>query len=195
VKPLTFSGYQAKNADSHQLAPFAWLTHAVMWGGVVVLGAWGVLRACDLTVNLSGSMPVGVYRRTQEPLRVGQIVAVCLPAAVAQLGLARGYLHAGPCLSGTQAVLKRIAAMGGDVVEVAPTGVTINAQPVPQSAVLDSDSHGRDLLHVPWGTMTLAPGELWLLSTHDARSWDSRYYGPVPRGAVLATARPLWVVE
>lgn len=195
MKLLTFSCYQAKNADSRELAPFVWLPRAVLWGGIVVFGTWGVLRACDLTVNLSGSMPVGVYHRTQEPLRVGQIVAVCLPAEVARFALARGYLHAGPCLSGAQAVLKRIAAMGRDVVEVEPTGVTINAQPVPQSAVFDSDSHGRDLPHVPWGTMTLAPGEIWLLSTHDARSWDSRYYGPVPSGAVLATARPLWVVE
>jgi conjugative transfer signal peptidase TraF len=155
---------------------------------------WGLLRAGDLTLNLSGSMPVGVYRRTQEPLGVGQIVAVCLPAEIARVGRTRGYLHAGPCPSGTQAVLKFIAAMAGDVVEVEPAGVTINARPIPQSAVRAVDSAGRAMPHCAWGTVTLAPGELWLLSTQDARSWDSRYYGPVPSEAVLTTARPVWVL-
>src|SRR5215813_845469 len=189
-----FSCYQPAQGDSTQIAR-SWhlASHAI--GGVLgALCLWTLLQVLGLTVNFSGSIPIGVYRHTREPVQVGTIVAVCLPPEIAQFGLARGYLHAGPCAGGTQAVLKRIAAISGDVVEVQPTGLTINGRPVARSAVLAQDSHGRNLPHLPWGTLTLAPGEVWLLSTTNVRSWDSRYYGPVPTSAVVATARPVLVV-
>jgi conjugative transfer signal peptidase TraF len=189
-----FSCYQPAQADSTQIARSWCLSRSVLGGALGTLCTWALLRVLGLTINLSGSMPVGFYRHTQEPVQVGTIVAVCLPPEIAQFGLARGYLHAGPCAGGTQAVLKRIAAISGDVVEVQPKGLTIDGRPVAQSVVLAQDSHGRDLPHISWGTITLAPGEVWLLSTTDARSWDSRYYGPVPTSAVTATAQPVLVV-
>src|SRR5262249_350416 len=189
-----FSCYHPAQADSTQIARSWRLSRYALGGALGALCIWELLRGLGLTVNLSGSMPVGFYRHTQEPVQVGTIVAACLPAKIGQFGLARGYLHAGPCASGAQAVLKRIAAISGDVVEVQPTGLTINGRPVARSAVLAQDSHGRNLPHLPWGTLTLAPGEVWLLSTTNVRSWDSRYYGPVPTSAVVATARPVLVV-
>jgi type IV secretory pathway protease TraF len=33
--------------------------------------------------------------------------------------------------------------------------------------------------------------ELWLSSSHDARSFDSRYYGPVDSGLVRSRIEPL----
>jgi type IV secretory pathway protease TraF len=84
--------------------------------------------------------------------------------------------------------------MEGDVVAVQPEGLTINGRPIAHSTVLVQDSQGRDLPHLPWRTMTLSSGELWLLSTTDPRSWDSRYYGPVAISAVITTARPVLVL-
>lgn len=188
------SCYQPAQGDSTQIAR-CWCVSRYALGGLLgTLCTWGLLRVLGLTVNLSGSMPIGVYRHTREPIQVGTTVAVCLPLEIAQFGRARGYLHAGSCAGGTQAVLKHIAAMGGDVVEMQADGLTINGRSVAQSAVLSQDSYGRDLPHLPWGAITLAPGDLWLLSITDPRSWDSRYYGPVPTSAVIATAQPVLVV-
>jgi type IV secretory pathway protease TraF len=39
--------------------------------------------------------------------------------------------------------------------------------------------------------MRLAPGEVWLHSPYEARSWDSRYFGPVPARNVLYAAKPV----
>jgi type IV secretory pathway protease TraF len=39
------------------------------------------------------------------------------------------------------------------------------------------------------------PGQVWLLSGHDSRSFDSRYFGPVPVANVQGVARPVWVAR
>jgi conjugative transfer signal peptidase TraF len=159
---------------------------------IASLGLMG-LRCTGYEINLSASMPRGLYRVTHDPLAVGHFVAICLPRPIAQFGRARGYLTAGACADGQQPVLKRIAAMAGDQIEVQPEAVTINNTRMPNSAVYDQDSHGRALPHVPWGTYTLRSGELWVMSTYVANSWDSRYYGPVSVSSVYATARPVIV--
>ena len=46
------------------------------------------------------------------------------------------------------------------------------------------------------GAYPVAPKEVWLLSGHDPRSFDSRYFGPVPEAkSVQGIARPVWVLR
>lgn len=168
------------------LAAAAWL---------VVLAEIVLLRTVGLQWNLSASMPLGLYLPTERSLLPGEIVAVCLPAAMAQFARDRGYLHHGSCPTGVQPVLKRIAAVAGDVVTVQPDGVTINDTRIPQSQVATQDRQGRALPHAPWGTRTLQRQELWLMSTQHPNSLDSRTFGVVSIFDVVATAIPLAVVE
>ncbi len=35
------------------------------------------------------------------------------------------------------------------------------------------------------------PDDVWLFGLHDARSWDSRYFGPVPVNAVRGAVEPV----
>ena len=60
---------------------------------MIALGnAFGVL------ISLTDSAaPAGVYRIVSGGFRRGDLVAVCLPIAIARLGLARGYLRSGAC--------------------------------------------------------------------------------------------------
>ncbi len=150
-------------------------------------------RLAGYEINLSASMPIGIYELTEDRLGVGQIVAVCLPAAITRIGREHGYLRAGPCVSGDQAVIKPIAGMAGDTIEIQPTGVRINGTAIPNSAVRERDGAGRPLAHVPWGVITLQHGELWLMSTQHPNSWDSRYYGPVQVADVMVAVRPVLV--
>ena len=183
----------------------------LLWG-LGSFAAWMSLGACGLLVltlcgrrvglhwNLTDSVPPGLYRRTQEPLARGRLIAFCLQPATAQFGRARGYIQQVPdwsflreCPDGSQPLLKPISAVAGDVVELTPEIVRINDTPVPQSRTQPRDRHGRPLPHVPWGRYQLAPDELWVMSTTRPNSWDSRYFGPVRAESVIATAAPLWV--
>jgi len=152
-----------------------------------------IARLAGYEINLSASMPIGIYELTEDRIGIGQMVAVCLPSAIARIGRERGYLRSGPCASGDQAVVKHVAGMAGDTIEVQPIGVTINGTAIPNSAVMERDRAGRPLAHVPWGTTTLQHGELWLMSTLQPNSWDSRYFGPVQFADVMVAVRPVFV--
>src|SRR5207247_3960044 len=81
---------------------------------------------------------------------------------------------------GTQAVLKRIGAVPGDVMDLEPHGLGVDGARLPDSAPAMSDSRGRPLPDAPWGHEVVAPGEVWLIGVETTRSWDSRYFDPVP---------------
>lgn len=122
----------------------------------------------------------------------GDLVLACLPDAIAQLGIARGYLLRGRgCGDGIEPVGKRLSALPGDSVEVVPDYIAVNGQRLEDSATLSRDSSGRSVKHVAWGRYIVPPNQLWLFGTKDARSWDSRYFGPVPASSVRAALEPV----
>ncbi len=142
-------------------------------------------------------MPVGVYESRVNAGRTalvpGTIVAVCLPEPLAQWGRRRGYLVRGRCSDGTAPIGKPIFAIAGDTVTVASSGLARNHLLARDTGPLEQDRNGLSLPRIPYGTYPVAVGQLWLVSTHTASSWDSRYFGPVPVADVIAVLRPIWV--
>src|SRR5271166_3575786 len=106
------------------------------------------LRLMPLTINVTPSMPIGLYALgvLRGEIKRGDIVQVCAPAEVASEGLARGYLPAGPCPGGAGPLLKIVIARNGDTVEVEPSRLSVDGVPVPSSATRDIDSQGRPLV-------------------------------------------------
>jgi conjugative transfer signal peptidase TraF len=144
-----------------------------------------------ITMTDSAS-PAGVYRLASDaPLNRGALVAACLPISMAQQGLARGYLGKGDCPGGVEPVAKLAAALPGDVLQVERGWVAVNGDRLPRSQVAARDSAGRTLPHVPWGRRTVAPDEVWLFGFHDPKSWDGRYFGPVPTASVCGVLKPV----
>ena len=173
----------------HSLAAVA--AGAMVWAGLA--GA----NTAGLRFNATPSMPVGFWRMVPNhaQLQRGEIVVVCPPdTASLRMGHERGYIPPGNCPGGSEPLVKPIAAVGGDVVAVSAIGVAVNGRPVPNTAQLSRDSAGRPLMPVPAGAYPVAPGEVWLLSGHDPRSFDSRYFGPVPESSVQGVSRPLMVL-
>ena len=137
--------------------------------------------------NASDSVPVGWYRVDPAGPQpgaspVGSIVLIRLPEASASLAAQRGYLPIGIPL------LKRVAAMAGQRVCIADRIVHIDGVTVAAARV--ADRAGRLLQAWP-ECRRLRHGELFLLSTTNTASFDSRYFGPVEASAVLGIAHPL----
>ena len=165
--------------------------------GIPVVLATSTL-ACwlgGIRVNLTGSMPIGVYRVLHGQPARGAMVLACLPASVSEFAHHRGYLPNGNCPGGVAAVGKVILALAGDTVLVTVTGLEVGARPVPNSKPLRRDSQGRPLPQLALGAYVVRPEECWLLSGYSERSFDSRYFGPVPSTAVIAVIRPLLLAE
>ena len=146
-----------------------------------------------LTYNPSDSVAVGWYRidpldhragSLPRPLSVGSIVLVPLSAEFSVLAAQRGYLPMGIPL------LKPIAAVAPQTVCIAGRRVRIDGVPV--ATVLAADHLGRPL--PSWQQYRrLRSSELFLLSTTNPASFDSRYFEPVAASVVLGVAHPLWL--
>lgn len=168
-----------------------WRTRAPIVATAIFTLAYGVPQLAGLRLNTTTSMPRGLYRSVGGPVTSGAWVSVCLPSEIARFGVERGYLGAGSCPDGTEPVLKVVAAVAGDVVEVTADGVAVCGELLAHSRPLERDRGGRELAAYSAGARALAPDELWLHSPFEERSWDSRYFGPIPSACVIDVVAPL----
>ncbi len=137
-----------------------------------------------LVYNPSDSVPRGWYHiGPAVSLHIGSIVLAPLPARAAALAAQRNYLPAGIPL------LKRIGAVAPQRVCIEGTSVRIDDVAV--AAVMRADGRGRTL-PVWQQCRSLAHGELFLLSSTNPASFDSRYFGPILASSVIGSAKPIW---
>lgn len=167
------------------------------WGALGALGlSWGVAWSCGVRVNISGSVPLGLWRETplQGQIQRGQVVAVCPEDNAAfRLAKSRGYIEDdGWCPDGSQLMFKPVAAVAGDLVRVSDAGVSVNGSALPNSAPLKRDYREQPLPTLQPGSYTVQPGTVWLVSSYNSRSFDSRYFGAVSASAVRGVVTPLW---
>src|SRR5216684_1922633 len=167
---------------------------------VPVIGALGsalllvaAYSLAGLRLNLTGSLPVGLYRAAPGPLVRGARVLVCLPPRVAAFARARGYVpRGGLCPGGVLPIGKPVFALPGDTVTVTASGLRVNGVPVPNSLALATDHRGRPLPRLAPGSQVVRPGTVWVVSGYARASFDSRYFGPVALAAVRSYLRPIW---
>jgi len=155
-----------------------------------------VFECFDLRLAFTdSSTPAGIYQmRPAIRLSRGELVAACLPSDIARFAIARGYLSVSPfsdCPEHAASIGKLLLALPGDEVEINPDFISINGQRFAHSATAVRDSGGRSLPRVPVGNFRVSPGSVWLFGFYDPRSFDSRYYGPVPLSSIQSTAVPL----
>jgi len=137
-----------------------------------------------IVYNASDSVPRGWYRiGPTGSLHVGSIVLARLPTEAAALAAQRGYLPERiPLLKPIRAMSPQRVCVQGGIVQIDGMALT---------AVLTVDRLGRRL-PVWRQCRALHINELFLLSTTNPASFDSRYFGPVATSAVIGTAQPLW---
>ncbi len=146
--------------------------------------------------NFTHSAPFGIYRQASEPTpatRKNSPYAFFCPdqrwPGLSNNPNTRRSL--GTCPDGYAALLKPVVAWPGDIVTASPAEVIVDGTPVPNSSPLSRDSLGRELHPYPYGTYEVPEGEIWVVSSYSSKSFDSRYFGPVPLRAVREWVRPL----
>jgi conjugative transfer signal peptidase TraF len=138
--------------------------------------------------NASPSLPVGIYIESAEP---SSLVEFCPAEPAASFAAARGYRDAGSCPDGATPLMKPVVARVGDTVDFSAQGVAVNRRLLPNTAPRSADTQGRPLQHFAFGRHVVEKGTVWVASTYNPRSFDSRYFGPIPEASVRAHLRPL----
>ena len=170
---------------------------ATDWGhaGRISVISWvalfGLFVGCGLggiRINTTPSLPVGIYVVADDN---SPLIEFCPAGAAGALAARRGYRNAGSCPDGASALLKPIVARAGDVVELTADGIWVNERLIRNTAPLSVDTEHRPLEHYPYGRCVVSQGEVWVASSYNKRSFDSRYYGPVPTRDIRAHLRAL----
>jgi conjugative transfer signal peptidase TraF len=142
---------------------------------VVGLLLWGAHHT--VVLNLEPSVPLGVWRLRPVPATIERGMVVKFPAPAASF----------PWHPWWVPFLKPVVGLPGDVVCVDAEGVWVREEwygPVVTAAA------GRPLPHLD-GCQTVRVGEVFVASPN-ARSLDSRYYGPIKVEQVTHVAMPAW---
>ncbi|MCP5058184.1 MAG: conjugative transfer signal peptidase TraF [bacterium] len=164
------------------------------------LAAFGLLvtakaHLAGVRFNWTASAPTGFYLERPLKLARGELVLLCLPPSVETLGRRRGYLPAGECHGRSSPALKRLVGLPGDTIALDESFLAVNGAVLLQAPIQEFDSSGRPLAHAPFGARVLPPGQVWVQGVNTARSWDSRYFGPIPIESLVASVRPLLAIN
>ena len=145
--------------------------------GVLVFGAAIAALLCfgGFTVNLSASVPLGLWRKVGGPVQIGDIVEVPFEAFRSTDWVPESY-HRKNDFGRVTPYLKRVAGLPCDKIEADSGLIRVNGKVVPDSAPLSADRAGNVMRAYPL-PVSLASGEVWL-SSDSPRGFDSRYLGP-----------------
>lgn len=170
--------------------------HPLVIVGVCLALGLVLTHEAGLRLNTTRSIPLGLYRMSNEPIQTGAYVLWCPPERPEfDLAKARGYIGAGFCPGGYGSMMKKVLAAHNDVVSVTDEGVRINGTLLPASQPFETDLMGRPLPRFRVSSRVLLSSELLLMSDTNNRSFDARYFGPIHRDHIQGHIHPIWTWE
>ena len=154
---------------------------------VLLLGVFGI------RLNIaSNSLPPGLYRIV--PAGKGSDLLICPTGVAEKVSIEREYrIKSFGCGDGYAPLLKPIAARAGDTVTLSQAGVAVNGKLLQNSKQYPMDGIGRPMPMVPFGTYAVLPGTVWVISSYNRFSFDSRYFGPVNLDEKVRYAKLFWL--
>ena len=166
-----------------------------LWGFVVLtLSTLAFVQHAGFRINTSPSIPIGIYRITSEPIKVGNYVLLCPenkePFITAQK---RGYIGAGYCPGGLGYMFKRVAALPNDIITMNDKGLHVNGKLYPNSKPFKHDPLNRALPIWHANKTRLKAREVILMTKNDPNSFDARYFGPLPQQQIISVVKPVLI--
>ncbi|KTD14360.1 conjugative transfer signal peptidase TraF [Legionella israelensis] len=159
-----------------------------------ILSAVLLLIAMGFRINMTDSIPIGLYRISNIKNLKNAFVIFCPEdKPVFQQAKNRGYIGSGFCPGGYGYLMKKVVAIKGDIISVTDEGVLVNHQLISFSKPISTDGINRPLPQ--WRTIDyqLKEDEILTMTSQSAWSFDSRYYGPVHLSQIKGIITPVWV--
>ena len=137
-------------------------------------------------LNVTASLPLGLYRLTNEVPQKGSIAFFCLESPeFRSLAKERDYVGSGFCAGSLRSLGKEVYGLPGDLISIEADGaLSINNQVIPGSAAKTHDSKGRPMPAPELRPGLIPAGKALMLSLHHQGSFDGRYFGLVSLSSV-----------
>ncbi len=163
---------------------------------ISTIAAGMLLNSMGFRINLTESIPVGLYRITgAEPLKNAYVIFCPDDRKSFRLARDRGYIDYGLYCSGYGYLMKKVVAVSGDILSVTNEGVYVNQMLIPYSKPKLQDGMNRTLPQ--WQVMNyqLQEDEIMTMTSQSEWSFDGRYYGLVHTRQIKGVITPIWVVN
>ncbi len=131
-------------------------------------------------MNVTPSLPYGIYRITARPIAPECLASFCLESEFSNLARERGYLAVGSCPSGLRPLLKEVAGLPGDVIGFRDGLITLNGHVLAQHSNRLSATARAVLCLLRALRAGVIPQGQALMLAQRSDSFDSRYFGLVP---------------
>lgn len=164
------------------------------WFLISLMVMLGVFHLTGFRINLTESIPTGIYRITSSTITKNSYILFCPDKRDAfKKAKLRDYISPGFCPNGSGYLMKKVVAMEGDIVSSTRQGVFVNGSLLPFSKPKTKDALMRAL--PLWRILNYHLKEDELLAMTDQSEWsfDARYYGPIKTAQVKAVITPIWV--
>ena len=164
----------------------------IVWLTLLLSLGIGGMWAFDCIINVTPSMPVGLWRITKpipplESLR-HKVIIFCPPdTETFRWAKSNGVLTPGRCPGDYMPLLKEVIGLPGDSVEVLDGSVVLNDRPL-----LGTEIDPKLRLTFLQPKQTIPSDSLWVMGTASPASFDSRYFGPISSDSILGLAYPVF---
>jgi conjugative transfer signal peptidase TraF len=168
----------------HTAVPFYVMGLAAVLVSILVL--WWREWGPKILINETPSEPVGLYRLVEhheDEFRRGMYVVFPVPKELHAMVYGRHWMKNGIPF------LKELLGLAGDHVCVLSDRLKINGRTI--GPVFQRDSQGQPLPQHP-GCFEVQAGTFFAASQYLDKSFDGRYFGPLPLSELQGEARPLW---
>ncbi|WP_408072886.1 conjugative transfer signal peptidase TraF [Legionella pneumophila] len=163
---------------------------------ISTIAAGSLFHSMGFRINLTESIPVGLYRITgAESLKNAYVIFCPDDRQTFRLAKNRGYIDHGLYCNGYGYLMKKVVAVSGDILSVTNEGVFVNQVKIPYSKPKLQDGMNRALPQ--WQVMNyqLKVNEIMTMTSQSEWSFDGRYYGLVHTRQIKGMITPIWVIN
>jgi conjugative transfer signal peptidase TraF len=180
------------------IASLSRLSYIVVAFAVAFIGLTLAGVGFGFVLNSTHSAPFGLYKEISDPQDVSRVPApyVFFCPDVRWPGLQGEPNYRKPmrtCPDGFAPLIKPVVAWPGDTVETSSQGVSVNGELIANTLTINRDSTGQPIRPYRYGTYRVQPGQVWVVSSFSPKSFDSRYFGPIPIRSIRHWVRPFLV--
>ncbi|VEB33713.1 conjugative transfer signal peptidase TraF [Legionella cherrii] len=163
---------------------------------ISLIAAGALFHAMGFRINLTESIPIGLYRITSAaPIKNASVIFCPDDRESFRLARNRGYIDHGLNCGGYGYLMKKVVAVSGDTLSVTNKGVFVNHMLIPYSKPKLQDGLNRALPQLQVTNYPLQKDEVMTMTSQSEWSFDGRYYGLIHTRQIKGMLTPIWVIN